>query len=166
MDYEEENCDGDSGASQYPGSHKPVKGAPGPPVARDREGKWELPGIFYSPTARSKFRALRADLIALAETIETGKRKVSDPVERARLEAMEAVMKLCVPMFTEAFELGRDHETIQPSPRFCPDCPKGKTPLSKNKRFCPDHQRQRRKIQNRLAKRRQREKQNVSNVSN
>jgi hypothetical protein len=74
-------------------------------------------------------------------------------------------MKLFAPMLDKAFKLGQDGESAALTLRFCPDCPKGKTPLDKNNQFCPMHKKERRKIQNRLAKQRQRKKQNVSNVS-
>jgi hypothetical protein len=157
--------DGYSGAGQYPGSHKPVKGAPGPPVACNTEGELETPGIFYAPTARSKFREMRSELLAYAATIGRGKSKVGDPVELARIEGILDGLKLGSSKVDEAFELGRDSKSVAPTLRFCPDCPKGSTPLNKNSQFCPEHKKDRRKIQNRLAKRRQREKQNVSNVS-
>jgi hypothetical protein len=75
MNYDEHNGDGYSGAGQYPGSYKPVKKPPGPPLDRG-----ESAGIFCAPTARSKFRELRVELNDLVKTIERGKRKVSDPV--------------------------------------------------------------------------------------
>jgi hypothetical protein len=157
--------DGYSGASRYPGSYKPVKGPPGPPVERNTEGEWELSGIFYAPTPRSKFIAMRNELRAYVETIERGKPKVSDPVELARIEGFLTLADFFLPRLLDAYELGQDSKTVAPTLRFCPECPKGKTPLDKNKQFCPMHKKERRKISNRLAKRRQREKQNVSNVS-
>ena len=158
MSTHEHNDGGYSGAGRYPGSYKPIKGPPGPPIAHDTLGESELQSVFYAPTARSKFRELRYELNALAETIGRGKPKVSDPIELARIEGMLDGLKLNASNLDKAFRLGRDSEIVAPTLRFCPECPKGKTPLSKNRQFCPAHSRDRRKIQNRLAQRRFKEK--------
>ena len=153
MNYDEHDDAGYSGAGRYPGSHKPVKKPPGPPVERDEAGS-----IFYAPTARSEFREMRSELLALVATIERGKPKVSDPVELERIEEKLDLMRFFMPKLDEAFELGQDSKSVALTLRFCPDCPKGKTPLSKNKQFCARHARERRKNQNRLAQQRFKEK--------
>jgi len=157
--------DGYSGAGRYPGSHKPVRRAPGPPVAREL-GESELPSVLYAPTARSKFRELRAELCALEVTIERGKPNASDPVEIARIEGILDGLRLGASRLGEAYTLGQDSKSVAPTLRFCPECPKGKTPLGKNRQFCPTHSGARRKIQNRLAQRRFKEKhKKISKVS-
>jgi hypothetical protein len=128
----------------------------------------ELPGIIYAPTALGKLRSMQTDLDAYAAAYERGKLKTNDPAERKAIEHGLAILKLFPPMLLKAFELCRDSEKLPPNLRYCPDCPKWTTPLEKNNQRCLKHTAERRKIKNRFYKReqREREKSNVSKVSN
>jgi len=154
------DADHNLGASPL-AKNKPVRG-----IAFDAKGKSELPGIVYAPTALGKFRSLLADLDAYIDVYTQNQHKATVHVDKEAIKHAIEVLKHFRPYLDKAFELGRDSERITPHLKPCPDCPKGESlPLEKNKQRCDKHVAERRKIKNRLAKRRQREKEKNQNVS-
>src|SRR5262249_49970820 len=71
------------------------------------------------------------------------------------MEGMRAALSLMRPWIREAFQDGQALERNLPVRRHCQMCDE---PVKRNKLFCPKHAAVQRTIQNRLAKRRQREK--------
>jgi len=117
------------------------------------------PGIFGAPGASREFQAMVEELKGRIYDYKTAMAKAS-PSDRAAIEHGIAVMEQHRKELQMAFRIGAESVIAIARIRYCPDCPReDRKPLTLNRRYCDQHRDQRRKITNRLAKRKEREHQ-------
>jgi len=128
-------------------------------VYSGRHESQNTPGLFGAPGATREFQAMLWELKGRIYDYEAAKAKASAS-DRAAIEHGIAIMKQHQEDLQAAFRIGAESVTAIARIRYCPDClPHVRTPLALNRRYCDQHRDQRRKITNRLAKRKEREHQ-------